>query len=80
MRIGVSSITFHARASMGGQICLPYAKILKCYTLTLLNYYLQPLSLLFPCNEYAYLFGRYLTQIRMCAGCITFPGMEPRAG
>ena len=31
IRMGIGSITFHARGTMRGQICIPYAKILKFY-------------------------------------------------
>ena len=48
IRMGIGSITFHARDTMRGQICIPYAKILKFYMLTLFSYYLQQLRLLFP--------------------------------
>ena len=32
IRMGVGSKAFHAGGGMRGQICLPYAKILKFYT------------------------------------------------
>ena len=31
IRMGIGRITFHARGTMRGQICIPYAKILKLY-------------------------------------------------
>ena len=48
IRMGIGSKTFHARGTMTGQICIPYAKLLKFYMLTLFIDYLQQLSRLFP--------------------------------
>ena len=48
IRMEIGSIMFHARGTMRGQICIPYAEIQKFYLSTSFSDYLQRLSLLFP--------------------------------
>ena len=75
--MGKGRATFTNKGLIRGQNIFLMAKYVLLIDTFYSNYYFRRLCLLFLSSDYAYYFGRYLTQIRMEKGTVTFSGKGP---